>query len=430
MQRQQFSSSLAAIVVMTGAAIGLGNVWRFPYMMGSYGGSAFFLVYLLFVLLLAIPAICGEWALGRQARGGTISALTLGFGARWGRLAGYTLTIGMLFATSYYLIVIANLGYTAWFSTTQGFGDNTTPAYLQGLSNNLQQYSIGLLVLAAILWTAYKGLNKGIERISKLFVPLFFLTIFYLIITTLRLEGASEKMAEFMHPNFSSLTASSMFAALGQAVFSVGLGGAIMVVYGSYLQPGASLLGSACATAFADTGAALLASLFIFPTILVFGIAPEAGPTLLFETLPRLFAQMEGGRVIGSFFLLALFPMAVLSGLAGLEVVIASMNDDIEFNGLERKRCIIIFGTAEALIMLIPAFVPNAIGTMDLIFGSAMLALGCALALIALGWGLDKTAVLQQLGGGAVARGILWWLRWVVPLVFFAILLAPLVSGD
>lgn len=428
MQRQQFTSSLMAVTAMVGAAVGLGNVWRFPYMMGSNGGSAFFLVYLLFIVLLAIPAMCGEWTLGRLARGGTISAFILGFGPRWGRLVGYTLTLGMLFIASYYLIVVANVGYTAWFSTFQGFGEHNTPVYLRGLSNNALQYGVSLLVLMSTLWITSKGLNKGIERLSNLVVPLFFGTLIYLIYTTLRLEGASEKMLIFLEPDFSRLSASSIFAALGQAAFSVGLGGMVMVVYGSYLQPGMPLLPGAWATAAADTGAALLASLFIFPTILVFGIAPEAGPTLLFQTLPQLFGQMDGGRLIGSCFLLALFPITVLTGVALLEVVIGSMSDDSVFNGLDRRRCIFIFGSAEVVLMLVPAFIPGAIGIMDLIFGSALLALGCALAMIALGWGLEKSELLAQFGNGITASPLIFWLRWVVPVAFFAILLAPLIT--
>lgn len=421
-QRQQFTSGLTAIITMAGAAIGLGNIWRFPYMMGSYGGSAFFLVYLIFVVLLAIPALSGEWALGRRARGGTISAFVLAFGPGYGRVVGYLLTASMLLSSSYYLIVIGNVGYMAWFSTAIGFSDADSPVFLQDLSNGPLQYYLSLLVLLAILWVAYKGLNDGIERVSKLFVPFFFLVILYLIFITFRLDGAVEKMGLFLQPDFSKLTAKSIFAALGQAAFSVGLGGTIMVIYGSYLRQESSLIKGACATAVLDTSAALLASLFIFPTILVFGISPEAGPTLLFETLPHLFMQMDGGRVIGSFFLIALFLMAFLSGLAALEVVIGSLSDDGEFNGLTRNRTLVIFGTIEALIMLLPALVPDAIAIMDLIFGSGMLALGSALALIGLTWCMNKATAMSQLGEGQISHWLYYWLRWVVPFVFLAII--------
>ena len=427
--RELFSSPLAAILTMSGAAIGLGNIWRFPYMMGAYGGSAFFFVYLMFVLLFAVPALAGEWAFGRHAKGGTISAFVLSFGGTWGRVFGYVLTLSMLISASYYLIVIGNVAYMTWFSVVHGFDVQNNAVFLQNLSNGPWQYGVSLLVLLGILFVTYKGLNRGIELVSKLFVPFFFVVIVYLIFITFRLEGATEQMAVFLQPDFSKLGMQSIFAALGQAAFSVGLGGTIMVIYGSYLSPEHSLLKGAAFTALADTSAALLAALFIFPTILVFGISPESGPTLLFETLPVLFMQMDGGRVIGSFFLLALLLVAFLSGLAVMEVVIGSLSDDSEFNGLNRNRTILIFGAVEATIMLLPALVPDAIATMDLIFGSGMLAFGSALALLGLTWGLKKVVFNAELGNGKIANYLFPWLRWVVPSIFLGIIALSILSA-
>ncbi len=422
MPRQEFSTSLAAVITMTGAAIGLGNIWRFPYMMGSYGGSAFLLVYLLFVLLIAIPALTGEWALGRHARGGTITAFAACYGARGGRVLGYLFVIGMLCSGSYYLVVIGNVGYMTWTSFVTGFAGDNHEQFLVGLEHGPTRYALALAVLAGILWVAYRGLHNGIERVSKLFVPFFFLVIIYLIVQTFRLEGAPGKMLEFLQPDFSQLTMTSVFAALGQAVFSVGLGGTIMVIYGSYMSRGSSLWRGAFATAGADTAAAMLAALFIFPTILVYGISPAAGPTLLFESLSQLFAQMDNGRIIGSFFLLALFLVAFLSGLAALEVVFGSISDDEAVNGLSRKRAIILFGVIEAVIMLLPGFRPDAVAIMDLLFGSGMLALGSALAIVGLTWRLKKGAVVDQFGTTATTDFLFIWLKWVVPAVILAIL--------
>lgn len=422
MQRQQFTTKFSALLTMSGAAIGLGNIWRFPYMMGSYGGSAFLLVYLLFMILLAIPALSAEWALGRRAQGGTVSAFILAYGEKRGRALGYLLVAGMVMASSYYLVIIGNVGYMTAYTMLIGFGGDNNARFLEGLGNEPFQYVISVLVLGAILGVAYRGLNDGIEKVSKLFVPFFFLVILYLIFITFQLEGATEKMAEFLRPDFSQLDAKSVFAALGQAAFSVGLGGLIMLVYGSYLSPDTPLLKGAFATALTDTGAALLAALFIFPTILVFGISPEAGPTLLFETLPHLFLQMEGGRAIGALFMTSLFLIAFLSGLAGLEVVITSISDDAEFNGFTRNRTIVTFGSIQTLVMLLPALVPDAIGTMDLIFGSGMQSLGSALALIGLTWCLGKSAVVAEFGSGTVTDWLYLWLRWVVPFAILAII--------
>lgn len=407
---------------MTGAAIGLGNIWRFPYMMGSYGGSAFLLIYLLFVLLIAIPALTGEWALGRHARGGTISAFAACYGPRGGRVLGYLFAIGMLCSASYYLVVIGNVAYMTWSSFITGFGGEHHQQFLAGLDHGPTRYLLAVAVLLGILWVAYRGLHDGIEWVSKLFVPFFFVVILYLIVETFRLEGAPEKMLLFLQPDFSQLTMTSVFAALGQAVFSVGLGGTIMVIYGSYLSRESSLWRGAFATAGADTAAAMLAALFIFPTILVYGISPAAGPTLLFESLSQLFAQMDNGRVIGSFFLLALLLVAFLSGLAALEVVFGSISDDEAKHGLNRKRTIIAFGLIEAVIMLLPAFRPDAVATMDLLFGSGMLALGSALAIAGLTWRLRKPVVISEFGDSPVTGFLFLWLKWVVPTVILAIL--------
>ncbi|QIB64292.1 sodium-dependent transporter [Kineobactrum salinum] len=423
MLRQQFSSSLAAVLTMAGAAIGLGNIWRFPYMMGSYGGSAFLLIYLLFVLLIAVPALTGEWALGRSSRGGTITAFATCYGPRTGRALGYMLVLGMLCSGSYYLVVIGNVALMTWTSFTTGFAGEHQQAFVQQLEHGPTRYLLALAVLAGILWVAYRGLHEGIERVSKLFVPFFFLVIIYLTIQTLGLEGAPEKMRLFLTPDFSQITPTSVFAALGQAVFSVGLGGTIMVIYGSYLSRGASLWRGAIATAGADTSAALLAAMFIFPTILVYGISPAAGPTLLFESLAQLFAQMDNGRILGSFFLLALLLVAFLSGLAALEVVFGSISDDESTHGLNRKRTIIVFGVVEALIMIIPGFNPGAVAIMDLLFGSGMLAVGSALAIIGLTWRLKQVAVVSEFGASKLTDFLFIWLKWVVPAVILAILI-------
>lgn len=426
MQRQQFSSGLTTLLAMAGAAIGLGNVWRFPYMMATYGGAAFFIVYLLFVISLAVPALVGEWGLGRETRGGTIKAFTFGLGPRRGRILGYLLVVGMLIANSYYLVIIGNIVYSTYFSLFRSFGHDTLPDYVQGLQNGTIQFFCSLLVLLAVLYVSFRGVNKGIERVSSIFVPLFFLVILYLIFATLRLDGAVSHMWDFMRPDFSRLTATSVFAALGQAAFTVGLGGTLMVVYGSYMPNGNPLVRSSLLTVFSDTFAAVLVALFIFPTLLVFGLSMESGPKLIFVTLPHLFEQMLGGRVLGSLFFLALLSVAFLSGLAALEVVIASISDDQRFNRITRNKALVIFGLLELGLMAFPAFNPELIAVLDMIFGSGMLALGSLIAILVFGWCINRSAAMQQISGGSthwLFRVLYYWLRVVVPLMFIIIII-------
>ncbi len=362
--RQLFSSNLATILTMIGVSVGLGNVWRFPYMMGKYGGSAFLIIYLVFTVLFAIPALMAEWALGRETRKGPIGAFSEALGPGLGKLIGYVLIITVLVADSYYLVVIANVIYTTYFSITHGFGENNMDLFQTGLSNGMVQYAMAVATLGACLVVIQRGLNKGIESVSKIFVPFFGGVIIYLVINAFLLQGAPEKFAAFLNPDFSVMKTEHIFAALGQTFFSLGLGGTFLVIYGSYMKPGQNLPQAAIATAFGDVGAAVLASLFIVPTILVFGLDMTQGPTLIFSTLPELFNVMPAGRILGSAFLLSLCMVALLSAVAALEVAVGGLNDILN---ISRKKIILALGVLELGLMLPSALYPNLIGILVLL---------------------------------------------------------------
>ena len=245
--RQIFSSRFSTVITMIGVSVGLGNVWRFPYMMGQYGGSAFLLMYLFFTVLFAIPAMMAEWGLGRETRSGPVGAFAIIMAPRSGRLLGYALLFVVLVANSYYLVVIANVVYTAFFSIFQGFNASNDEVFQAGLGNGLLQYGIAISTLAAGLYVIYRGLNKGIESVSKLFVPFFSFVMIYLVINAFFLPGAPEKFVSFLSPNFAAIGTEQVFAALGQAFFSLGLGGTFLLIYGSYLKEEQDLTKSAIA---------------------------------------------------------------------------------------------------------------------------------------------------------------------------------------
>jgi len=265
------------------------------------------------------------------------------------------------------------------------------------------------------LWVVHRGIGKGIERVSKLFVPLFGIMIITLIIMALRLPGATTALRAFLAPDFSQLTPTSVFAALGQAFFSLSLGGTFYLVYGSYLRDEESIPKAAIATGIGDAGAALLASLFIVPTVLALGLNMQAGPSLIFETLPAMFSAIPAGRVIGTAFLIGLWMMAFLSTVAAFQVIVDALTDSFNFS---ITQAALIVGSVEAILMLPSALNPEIIGTLDLIFGSGMQMLGSALTIIALFWGCDRVVAAKQIFGGRTEgiRGLyLLWLRWVVP---------------
>ncbi len=409
---------------MIGVAVGLGNVWRFPYMMGSYGGSAFLVVYLFFTIAFAIPALMAEIALGRETEGGTLVAFTKSLGRRWGKIIGYALVITVLVATSYYAVVVSNVVYTGFFSIFNGFNPSNLELHQQGLSNGIVQYTIGVVLISAALFVVFKGLRKGIEVLSKIFIPFFVIAIVYLIFFVFSIEGATEKLFNFLQPDLAALTSEQVFAALGQAFFSVGLGGTFIVVYGRYLKKEESIPRIAAFTGLGDVGASLLVSLFLVPAILVFGLDMTSGPGLIFTTLPNLFAQMPSGQFVGSIFLLALSFVAFLSLTAGYEVISGSINREI-FPKIKRGNVIVAIGILQALLMLPSTIYPDLIGILDMVFGSGMQVLGSILSVIGLVWGLGKVTALRQIFGNsdtAWNRFALAWLKWVMPIVLLSVL--------
>lgn len=422
--RETFTSRFSIVLTMVGFAVGLGNVWRFPYMMGEYGGSSFLIVYLAFTLLLAIPAMTAEWALGRETRKGPIGALSRVWGAKWGRPVGVLIVFTIVVSTSYYIVVIGNVAFTAAFSILHGFSDATFDTFDRQLSTGWLQYAVAVGVLCLIMLVLLRGLNKGIEAVSRLFVPVFALVILYLAVNAFFLPGAPARFAAFLKPDFSVLEAEHIFAALGQAFFSLGLAGTIMVIYGSYMGDDENIPRIAAFTALGDVGAAFLASLFIVPTILVFGLDLSQGPTLVFSTLPKLFSVMPGGRILGSCFLLALTLIAFLSALGAIESIVGSISEELPIRS-GRTRMIVAILFVEAALMLPSSLDPGIVGTLDLIFGSGMQMLGSAIAVVTVAWGLGRIRTNLQIFGNT--RHVwhttyFYWLKWVVPGVMLVVL--------
>lgn len=427
----KYTSRLAALLTLIGVAVGLGNVWRFPYMMGKYGGAAFFAVYLGFMVLFAVPALMAEMALGREGGGGILIAFRKAFGERIGSLAAGLLMVTLLIAASYYAVVVGNVIYTTWFSVFTGFSSETIPVFQLQLGNGWLQYAVTLLLVSGALFVVYRGLKNGIELVSKIVVPFFTLVIIYLIVNALILPGAAERLIEFLKPDFAALTAEHVFAALGQSFFSVGLGGTFMVAYGSYLDRDVNIPRIAAATSFGDLSASLLASLFLVPTILVFGLDIASGPGLIFATLPQLFSEMPMGRLVGSLFLAALSAIAFLSVVAAYEVIIGGVYRSV-FKRTSRARIIVILGIVMAILTVPTSLYPDLIGILDLVFGSGMQVFGSVLAVLGVAWGLGKSNALNQIFGGEESSGLrsfaYFWLRWVVPAVLLSVLLGYIYS--
>lgn len=416
---------------MLGVAIGLGNVWRFPYMMGRYGGSAFLIVYILLTLVFAFPALIAEMSLGRMSRKGTIGALKTGFGNTVGNVAGYFFTGVVTIAGSYYAVVVANVFFTAGFSLFPGFSQQTNPAYEAWLANPWVQYLLTLTLIVVAMLLIRQGLAAGIERVSKRFMPFFFLALVYMIIHALTLPGAGEKFIEFLKPDFSQMGVRELFAALGQAFFSVGLGGTFIVTYSGYLNQEERIPRIALFTALGDAGASLLFSLFLIPSILVFGLDMTQGPRLIFHTFPELFAAMPGGRIVGPLFLFPLATVAFLSLVAAYQVPYTTLSN--EWSTIRPSRWLLVIAIAQAVLAIPSALSASLIGNLDLIFGSGMQVLGSAVAVVCLTWGLSRSTVFTEMFNennfGLRHRILYTWMKWVIPLALIGGLASYIVEA-
>jgi len=419
----QYSSSLTALLTMLGVSVGLGNVWRFPYMMGSYGGSAFLFVYLLFTLIFAYPALMAEMVLGKRNANGTVGALRSVFGKPFGTWVGYLLLAVVTISGSYYAVVVAAVLYTAGFSSFIGF-DSPSASYQDGLSQSGLQYIITLVLITSCLWVIHKGLVKGIEWASKIIMPFFTAIVIYIIIHTLALPDAWNKLIVFLSPQWNKLHATEIYAALGQAFFSLGLGGTFVVVYAGYIKKEQSIPRMALYTGLGDVGASLLVSLFLVPSILVFGLDMASGPGLIFNTLPELFKVMPGGRLVGSLFLLALSLVAFLSLVAAYQVTFVSISHERPW--LPSSKILITLGVVQAILALPSSLYPNLVGTLDLVFGSGMQVLGSALCVVGLTWGISKNRFIDDLFIGQ-QQSLFYtltkiWMRWIVPMALLIVL--------
>ena len=410
---------------MIGVAVGLGNVWRFPYMVGEFGGATFVLFYILMTVLIGVPALMAEWTLGRATQRGPMGAFEAS-GVPGGRFIGWAFFLIVLAATAYYTNAVGWVLYHAVAEILALVGVSMDPGRIlppetgfDGTSFVLQLASTGVVILACAT-VLIKGLKRGIERISRYVLPTLFVILLILIVRGVTLPGAGAGIDWFILKfDASALTGSVMMAALGQTIFSLSLGGTYMVIYGSYLGEHTSIWSGAAWTAAGDLTAGLLAGFAIFPAVFALGLEPAAGPGLLFSTLPAVFDAMPAGAFFGLLFFVGLAGAAWLSDIAAFEVLIAGLTDK---TAISRRRAvlgcsIVVFILAIPSMINMSIFIP-----WDLTFGSGMQTLGALLAVLTVGWALNRGEVLKQIAGSSgqtesrrFTRLLYLWIRYVIP---------------
>ena len=423
--RETFASRLGTIMTMVGVAVGLGNVWRFPYLVGRYGGAAFVLFYVLIAIFIGVPGLMAEWSLGRQTRRGTLGAFERG-GLPAGRAVGWFLFCIVIAATAYYTNVVGWVLYFALGELLRAVHVDLHAAAILPPQSGFSATSFALQIVctgAVIVSCALvldRGLRAGIERSSKLIMPTLYMILLVLIVRSVTLPGASEGLRWYIGRfALRDLTPTVMVAAMGQAIFSLSLGGTFMLTYGSYLKEGEEIRGSATWTVFGDTAAGLMAGFVIFPAVFAFGLKPGSGPALLFDTIPRVFAQMPGGAIFGLLFFLGLFGAAYLSDVAAFEVLIAGLTDN---TGMTRRRAVWITAGIVGLVAIIPMINLDIFVPWDLTFGSGMQTLGALLTVLTAGWFMQRAALLEQVGAPGIPRTVLvFFIRFVVPIAMLAV---------
>jgi len=358
---EHWSSQFAFILAALGSAVGLGNLWRFPYLVGENGGGAFITLYLGFVVLIGIPALIAVIMLGRRGQSSPILCLykvskDQGVSSRWGGLGWLLVLSAYLLLTIFSVVVSWILDFLSFAITTgfNGLEQSSATAMFDGLKNDPFRMAIWHGVfMAMIMIIVGKGIRKGIEKAVKVMMPSLFIILIILAGYALYHGDATAALNFLFAPDFSKIDMNVIMLAIGQAILSLSVGGAGMLVYGAYIGGNVSIPKSSCIIAGMDTLVAILAGLMIFPIVFHYGLEPGQGPGLMFVTLPVAFAQMPGGDFFAILFFTLLLLAALSTGLSMFEPVVAWFKDQ---RGVSRPMGALIIGVATWLVGLFNVF--------------------------------------------------------------------------
>ena len=440
--RENFGSRFGALVAMAGSAVGLGNLWRFPYLVGENGGAAFIIVYILLSFLICLPIFVSEFVIGRRSQKNAYAAFRdLSGGSEW-RWVGLFTVIVPLIVLSYYSVIggwsveylLKSLSFS--FSDASRITMNTMfTDFVSSTWAPLATHTVFLLFTTLIVIV---GIKDGIEKFSKVMMPLLFMIVVAIAIYSLTLPGASAGVDYLFRPDFSKIDAKACASALGQAFFSLSLGFGTIMTYASYVSKKENILTQSAATAISDLMFALIAGVAIMPAVFAFGIDPQAGPGLVFETLPYIFGQMPAGGLIAILFFAALLVAALTSSISMLEVAVAYLVEEKKFSRV--WACITLFvicWVVGALCSL--SFGPlsdlringgNLFDFFDSLSSNVLMTLGSLFTVLFVGWRLKRTDIYDEFtNGGTLSTnvrifGVLWFLiRYICPLAIISIFL-------
>jgi neurotransmitter:Na+ symporter, NSS family len=412
--RDGFSSRFGVIAAAAGSAIGLGNIWRFPYIAGQGGGAAFILIYACFIILIGMSCLLVEFLIGRRSQRDAIGAFHVLVPRKPWVLGGWIAIITVILIFAFYSVVF---GWTLDYlikSICNNFADKT-PIEIAGMfetttSNIFKPIAYTFIGIGLTTIVIVGGVKKGIEKYTKILMPLLFVLLIVLVIRSLMLPNSSLGLAFLFKPDFSKVTGHTVLIALGQAFFTLSLGSGAMITYGSYIKKKEKLASTVVYTCILNSSVSILAGIAIFPAVFSFGIAPSQGPSLAFITLPNIFQQMFGGYVFSIVFFLLMGVAALTSTISMLEAAVAALT---EGKGVSRKKAAIWFSVVIAFLS-IPCSLSfgvmsnfkilglNTFNLFDYITANLGMTIASIIYAVFVGWFLGKDKVRDELSNSGL----------------------------
>ena len=343
-ERDSFGSKFGILVALAGSAVGLGNLWRFPYLVGNNGGAVFIILYLLFLTIICLPLMITEFVVGRRSQSnvfGAFKVLSQGkSGKAWGKI-GFISVISALVILSFYSVVggwtVDYITQAVCFNFKEGLDYEQTFRYSSENAFRPLIFTLIFLLFTAVV--VIMGVNKGIEKYTKVMMPLLFVMVIMLAIRSLTLKGAGEGVKFLFRPDWSKFTIDTVLSALGQSFFSLSIGCGTIITYASYVKRNENIVRLSTETALMDTLFALLAGIAIMPAVFAFGLTPAEGPGLVFVIIPQIFSQLPMGGIFAILFFVVLFFAALSSSISLLEVMVAYLIEEIHWS---RKAAVAI----------------------------------------------------------------------------------------
>lgn len=441
-KREKFSSSLTVFFATLSSAVGLGNIWMFPYVVGQNGGAAFIIVYLGCVLLIGLPTLISEFVVGRGTRKNVCGAISKVTDKRRFKSIGYIAVLSTSCMLFFYTVV-AGWVYSYVFKALFGVLKGVTAEEAAQIFNSTSLGPISpiiwqLIVLVVAGSILGLGVKSGIEKLTKVLMPILMGLLILCVLTSLTLPGAYSGIEFLLKPDFSKVTVGVILSALGLAFFKLSVGTGTMVTYGSYFTEDNDLIGTAGKVAIADTGVSLLAGLAIFPAVFSFGLAPTEGPGLLFNTVPLIFAKMPGGSILSIIFFGLTAMAATMATISLLEVLIALFTEELK---ISRKKSIIINISIIVLIGSLAALSANPDGVLahikifgftifdsfDKFVSNILLPINGLLVILLLGYGLSKDFIIEQLTNKGTLKNqkvvnlLMFIIKYVTPILILIV---------